>query len=174
MKKIFSHRKAFSLVELFITMVIIAIFTSFVTSNIASQSQTAKQEAERLAAYFTDLMRKADRRHVSFTINFSSLKNVKNVYVFWGSDKTNPTYICKENPGTNDEVIMTPGFSISEKSFTGSASIYETPNEVTYSSSSNRFLSNGSLTIKRDIDNSEYYLVFREGRIRASETKGDQ
>ncbi|MBR1486616.1 MAG: type II secretion system protein, partial [Synergistaceae bacterium] len=68
-KIFFSRRKAFSLVELFVAMVIIAIFTSFVTSNVTSQSQTAKQETEKLAAYITDLMRKADRRHLSFTIN---------------------------------------------------------------------------------------------------------
>ena len=165
MKKIFSHRKAFSLVELFIVMIVIAIFTSFITSNITSQHQTAKQETEKLEAYITELIRKADRRHVSFTINFS---DINKIYFYWRDrDKDDKlVYLYKKNPDKDDEVIMTPGFSISEKSFTGS--------ETTYSSSSNEFSNNGLLKITRDIDKTEYYLIFYKGRIRASETKGDQ
>ena len=158
MKKIFSHRKAFSLVELFIAMVVIAIFTSFVTSNITTQSQTVKQETEKLAAFITDLMRKADRRHMDFTIKFSNLKNVN---VVWGSNKSNDIYISKENPSKT--VILTPGFYISEKTFNGS--------EVTYDSNSNEFSNNGTFTIKHVNTDDEYYLVIYKGRVRASETK---
>ena len=96
-KIFFSRRKAFSLVELFVAMVIIAIFTSFVTSNVTSQSQTAKQETEKLAAYITDLIRKADRRHLSFTINITRIdQNSDEVYVYFNNDKSSPTYIYKK------------------------------------------------------------------------------
>ena len=81
-EKIFSRRKGFSLIELFVAMIIIALFTSFITTNITSQSQTAKAEAEKLAAYITGLARKADRRHINFTIMFNS----DNAYNYFGSD----------------------------------------------------------------------------------------
>lgn len=110
-KKIFfAHRKAFSLVEIFIAMIIIAIFTSFMAPNVMSQRQTAKQEAEKLAAFLTNLTRKADRQHKSLIINFES-------------DKVS----CNA-----DEFILTQGFTISQN-FTDGKLDYD-PNENKFKS----------------------------------------
>ena len=144
----FSRRKAFSLVELFIAMVIIAIFASFIMANITSQNQTVKQEAERLVAYITDLMRKADRRHTNLTIKFESGKVSCNSV---SSDFTLPS-----------------GFSVSEVSQNFSNK------QLKYDSNKNEFDQNGKIKITRALGQTNYYIHFRYGRVRASESAEEE
>ena len=160
--KFFYYHKAFSLVELFITMLIIAIFASFITIDLTSQSQTAKQEAEKLAAFILDLTRKADRRHLDFTIQFES----DQVYSYFGSDTGNKTYLLKENPDTTDTIILDPGFSISNNF----------NNSITYNSNENEFngTGTGKIIITRDSDQTKYYIIFRFGRVRVSENPDEE
>ena len=143
-EKIFPRRKGFSLIELFVAMIIIAVFTSFISVNITSQSQTAKSEAERVAAYITGLMRKSDRRHIPFTIKINS-----------GDIKTT----WKE---ASDDFALNPGFSMEAK-----------PKEFAYDSNENEFTPNDKITLTKTLDSSVYYVHIRNGRVRASEVSTD-
>ena len=175
------RRRGFTIIELFISMVIIAIFTSFITSNISSQSQTAKSEAEKLAAYITDLTRKADRRHMSFVIKFHS----GYTYYYWvhgkDNDKYTRGYLYHNNPEEIDKTkytlltdtpILTPGFSLSGK-FGLDKGVYEADiDELSYNSNKNEFDYNGTLTLTRTLDSTRYNIVIdQEGRIRTEETE---
>ena len=144
-EKIFSRRKGFSLIELFVAMIIIALFTSFITTNITSQSQTAKAEAEKLAAYITGLARKADRRHLGFTITFNS----------------NSTTTSWDRAPSPDIFALAPGFSL------------EKAKNFTYNSNKNEFEDYDTITLKRDLDGKKCYIVIGDvgggGRIRVSE-----
>ena len=159
-EKIFSRRKGFSLIELFVAMIIIALFTSFITTNITSQSQTAKAEAEKLAAYITGLARKADRRHINFTIMFNS----DNAYNYFGSDTEKRTYIFHN--GTIDDtydkkIILSPGFSLKAN-----------VNKLEYDSNENEFNA-GEIILTKDLDSTKSYIIIGDvdngGRIRVSE-----
>ena len=154
------RRKAFSLVELFISMIIIAIFTSFITSNITSQSQTAKQEAEKLTAFITDLTRKADRRHMNFTIQFHS----DYAYSYFGSDTDNKTYIydARATPGDSpDKIIIIPGFTL-DHNFSKKI--------LTYKSNEDEFSDHGTITITRTRDKTSCDIgIDLDGRIRVGE-----
>lgn len=173
-EKIFSRRKGFSLLELFLAVIIIAIFTSFITANITSQDQTVKAEAEKLAAYITGLTLKADRRHIGFTIRLNDTNDSKTVY--WGEKTTPSEYIYKKNPTSKDKVILAPGFSIAYtvKENMGSSGHGEaTYYELTYDANTNEFTPNNTFTLTKDSDNSVHYVHIRSGRIRASEVSTD-
>ena len=173
-EKIFSRRKGFSLIELFVAMIIIALFTSFITTNITSQSQTARAEAEKLAAYITGLARKADRRHINCHIKFDS--NNAYVYAYLGDndEKEKRTYIYDTTgAASSDKVILAPGFLISPD-----FSVKLTNGELRYLSNSNEFSNNGKIIITKatasDKDNDKYhYIHIRRGRVRASESQTD-
>ena len=153
LNKIFLQRqKGFSLVELFIAMIIIAIFSSFITANITSQSQTAKQEAEKLAAYLTDLARKSDRRHMNLTIKFEN----SNVTAYFGTNSS--------NAATSYDIPS--GFSISQN-FPN--------NKLAYDSNENEFNNYGTITITKALNKTYHYIVIgnvgKGGRIRTTETE---
>ena len=171
-EKIFSRRKGFSLIELFVAMIIIAAFTSFITTNITSQSQSVKSEAEKLAAHITDLTRKADRRHINCHIKFNS----DNVYSYFGEkdEEERRTYIYDaRTTGTvsPDKIVLSPGFTISSD-FTNLSE-----KKLTYDSNENEFSNKGKIIITNTLasnkDDKSYYIHFRFGRVRASETVTD-
>jgi len=156
-------------------VIIIAIFTSFITSNISSQSQTVKSEAEKLAMFITDLTRKADRRHMNFTIVLHFNSAPFNAYCYFGKNTKNRTYIYHENPdkieeGYDKKIIVAPGFTLS-LNFT---------NDIVYDADKNEFsyadgkIANGKFILTRTLDDSKYYIHLRNGRIRASESESDE
>ncbi|MBQ9419852.1 MAG: prepilin-type N-terminal cleavage/methylation domain-containing protein [Synergistaceae bacterium] len=150
-------KRGFSLVELFIAIVVMMILASAVTLNINSQRQTAKQEAEKLAAYLHDLMRQADKRHQNFTIDFVGDSTIS---WHWVSNTT-PTItklIYKKNPGKGDNPIVNPGFTV-EKT-------YSNVSTATYDYTDNT-MPMGTFTIKRDSDGEKYYVIIDSlGRVR--------
>lgn len=66
-------KRGFSLVELAIVMAIIFIMAAAVTLNSNAFKQTAKDQAERVAAFIHKQARKADRHHLRFAIRFPEI-----------------------------------------------------------------------------------------------------
>jgi len=170
------RRRGFSLLELFIAMVIIAIFASFITANINSQAQTAQSEAERLEAYLTDLTRKADRRHLDFTIKFES----DNAYYYWAFGKDDDVntrgYLYHENPDKIDTTKYTLLFNkpILAQEFSISHNFENLKeNQLTYNATENEFNEKGRITLTQTLDQTKYYVHIRSGRARASENEKD-
>lgn len=144
-KEIFgTHRKGLSLMELFIAMMIVAILTSFIAPNVASQRQTAKQEAERLAAFLTGLVRKSDRRHMDLTIKFETNKVTCN----------------------SDEFILTQGFSVSQN-FSGNQVVYYS-NENVFESKGKLTI------VSPYDEMPHYVHIRLDGRVRASDFEDEE
>ena len=147
----FKH--GFSLTELLIVIAIIMILASMIAINMDSYKQTAKQEAEKLAGYIHDLMRKADRSHRGFEITFDDSK----IQWAWTDDTNNKKTIYKKNPNDTDKPLISPGFEV-EGNFS---------DKVTYKTDS-RFCKEGHFTVTRKEDASKYYVYIFNGRIRIS------
>ena len=152
-KKIFLSQKGFTLVEFLVSLIVIAIFASFYAVNLSSQEQTAKQEAEKIAAYLTDLTRKADRRHISFRI----VKNSSGIIGYWDGTKS------------SFDIYSTSDGHLLNKDFTMTAS----QNEFNYNAEENKFTQRGHFTITRPLDGSSYYIIISNGRIRTSDNDAD-
>ena len=155
----FLNRRGFTLIELFIVMVIMIIFASFITMNMDSQKQTAQQEAEKLAQYLHDVMRKADRRHMKFVIEKATDE------ITWKWLSGNTTYdteeklIYKKNPSDSDKPIISANFTLDLS-----------PAPITYNAYENEFEQKSTFTITRNGDSAEYYLHVKEGRLRLSQS----
>lgn len=164
----FKH--GFSLTELLIVIAIIMILASMIAVNMDSYKQTAKQEAEKLAGYIHDLMRKADRSHRGFAINLETTQ----LRWQWASDNTSwksttdGILIYKKNPTGTEKPIISPGFTIEYK-FSGKDG---SPNLVKYGTDS-QFNRNGHFTVINDknTEDTKYFVNLRFGRVRASDKK---
>lgn len=161
----FKH--GFSLTELLIVIAIIMILASMIAINMDSYKQTAKQEAEKLAGYIHDLMRKADRSHKGFEIYWETTP--ERIRWQWSSNKiswangTDGILIYKKNLTATDKPVISPGFTIEYK-FSGYAD-----NKLKYGTDG-QFNKNGHFKITRDDDKTDIcYIYFRLGRIRCSE-----
>ena len=67
------RKSAFTLMELMVGMVIIAVTTTVIIANVdALGGQTAKREAEKLAHWLTTLMTIADSRNDGFTLTINA------------------------------------------------------------------------------------------------------
>ena len=152
-KKIFLSLKGFTLVEFLVSLIVMAIFASFYAVNLSSQDQTARQEAERIAAYLTDLTRKADRRHISFQIK----KEGNNIVGYWDGTKSKfDIYSGSDGQVLNKDFKMEANQDL-----------------FTYNSEENKFTQKGHLRITRPLDGSSYDIKISDGRIRTSDSNED-
>ncbi|MBR0184782.1 MAG: type II secretion system protein, partial [Synergistaceae bacterium] len=81
-----NRRNGFTLVELLTAIVVMTIISGAAMMSLTAADQTAKREAERVQAYIYDLMRKADRAHVNFTMKLYG--NGNNLIVTWNNGNT--------------------------------------------------------------------------------------
>lgn len=143
-----STKRGFSLIEVFTAVLIILIFASFITLKMDSNRQTAKKEAEKLADYIHELMREADRSHVSFSIVYK-----EGLIQISKSDK--------DGKNTFTDLPVASGFTVS---FNNSSE------PIQYNISNNAFDTPRTFTVTSEKDNTPYYIVIRNGRIRTSAT----
>lgn len=152
-------QKAFTLTELAIGILIAAIAGAAISLSSLSAKQTAKHEAERVAAYIYRTIQKADRIHKGFNI-------------YTGQDfGTSEYFIAIRWPNADNK---------SDKSFQASPgckfvdnfdTIVGSRNENTYLPEEKRFKWGGHITVT-DSAGENYYVIFaavEEGRIRIDE-----
>lgn len=139
-------QKAFTLTELAIGILIAAIAGAAISLSSLSAKQTAKHEAERVAAYIYRMVQKADRIHRGFWMN----TNPGYIYINWNSGPEDDSF--KASPGCSYEGFFKEG-------------------NLTYNISDKRFPGGGHITIT-DSAGEKYYVIFaavEEGRIRIDE-----
>ena len=147
MKNNMKTYRAFTVAELMIGILVMAISSAAMLLSAQSAKQTAQHEAERLAAYIYRTMNKADRMHN----NFNMLTAPGYIHIDWDS-------------GPNDLSFKASGGCMYENNFWGG--------KITYNSNSKRFISGGTITVT-DSQGEKYYVIIAgitEGRIRTSPT----
>ena len=141
------NRGGFTLVEVMITVSIMAIMASVLTFSTDFTKQTAKREAQRLFVFLYRSMNKADSRRINFTF----IASPAHVLLNWGN-------------GKYEKLIASKGCAYSNN-FPGG--------ECTYNARNRRCNTGGTITVL-DSEGKKYYVVLAgitEGRIRLSETR---
>lgn len=139
----------FSMIELLTAVLVTAILSMAFVFIPSMTRQSAKSEAEKIAAKIKNLMQQADRRHIGFTIEF--YENINEVRIKWSDDH-------------HQVLPVNSAFRI--KSNNNGANLV-------YSIKNSSFLPPGrTITVKRD-DGKEYYVIIYVpgGRIRTSAQK---
>ena len=111
-RKILKKRIAFSLVEVLIVITVLGIMAAYITMNAESTKQTAKSEAEKVAALLKRYITKADKIHGGFYFLIDSDKiTVKNnkgeaTLVNKETEKEEPATIgCTYTPWLDDKPV---------------------------------------------------------------------
>ena len=158
------RRKAFTITELAIAILILGIMAAYVTLNINTSKHTAKSEAERILAQLYRLTETASKKHVSFKVLFTGAEQTNYVDVEWQTPTTSRTY----HTGYDREIKLTKGCSVQNLNKMSCVSGHN----LRYSISNNSFLP-PSMTLKvKGTDKSVYYiLIYVPGtRMRLSDT----
>ena len=142
------NRRAFTLIELVIGVVVMVVALSAGLISITSARQTAMREAERITAYLHRVMHKAEKVNKNFFIEVST----DSIRVKW------------------------LGISTADDSFKASNSCaysHNFPeNKARYNASARAWSSGGTITVK-GADGKTMYVVIaiiNQGRIRISDT----
>jgi prepilin-type N-terminal cleavage/methylation domain-containing protein len=114
-------RRAFTLTEVVISIVILGIMAASLTLSTSSSKQNAKREAERIAAVMNRLIESADRKHSRF----------------WFIPDNNEIYIAREK----DYLSTTPTEKFNFKVSSG-CSFSSSPEILGYNTSENTRFSN--------------------------------
>lgn len=145
------RRRAVTLTELTVGIAILSLLAGAFTLSPNLWSQTAKREAERLAAKITALTRTADRTKIDFTLNIDR-----------GRPYMRITYQPKGRREYSENFYASAGCSYE----------WNAPNDkLTYSHTKNTFT--GGTTINVYGKNGPHYVIIavRGGRIRTSHTR---
>lgn len=162
-------RRGFTIVELSVGIVVMMITYAAISLSASGAKQTAKHEAERLAAYIFRTIQKADRIHQGFNMDMKS--EVK-------ADGTKEYYVMIRwpNVGLNEN---------EDKDFKASAgctykdNFQGKDNEITYNATDKKFTNGGADTggtiTVTDSQGEKYYVIIAvtEGRIRLDENPPD-
>ncbi len=152
-------RRGFTVVELVIVLILFAISYASWTLSISLATQTAEHEAERLAAYIDRVIDKADRMHLSFTMDTDFDTD---------SAGNKSYYITVKWPGGEEN---------HDKSFRASAGCRYSDNfkgtdkeELVYNVISKQFNTGGKITVTDSQGETCYIKIgSTEGRIRITE-----
>ena len=150
----------FTLPELIIAITVLGVMAGAVTLSSVVGKQTAKAEAEKIAAEIQKLLKTADRTHEGFCLETQD----KILCYKWDSlpnRRSNWKKIPKE---LNDDANKIQNYKFNLKVVTGTTFQYNA-----YKNSFNG--EGGSIEITRKDDkNDKYYIIFAEtsGRVRAS------
>ena len=150
-----SRRNAFTMTELVVCLIIIAILAAF-SLNPHITDQTAKKEAEKIALFMHKLARTAERTKQKFTININTTE--RELKATWANN-TSETFKAAAN------------FAIS----------YNNGSSIIYNPSTGSVTHFGTLTVTRNDEAKHknetdktpyiYYVVISSvGRIRTSDT----
>lgn len=141
-------------------MAIIFIMAAAVTLNSNAFKQTAKDQAERVAAFIHKQARKADRHHLRFAIRFPEINQaVKEFNILWEYNKND------SNP--NIVKINNRSYLASDEAFKLSCPITASENDIVYEPVGNGFRNLADDTLKLVItdSNNETYsvLLYKNG-----------
>ena len=140
------HRKAFAVVEIAICVLVLSIMATVMSLKPDAVKQTAKREAERIAAYIYSLMEEASLRHVPLNIQVGKSRFI----VTWNEDWRTQDFSFEASPGCKYEA------NVVESTF-----VYNWLNE--------RFNA-GTITV-HGADKKRHYVILagiNEGRVRTS------
>ncbi len=143
-----NSRKGFTLIEIVVGILVMMLLLTVARLSITIEGQSAKREAERVAAYLYRLMQMADRRRQNFDI--STFRD--HISIKWEGTASIDTSF-KASPGCEYP-----------KSIAGKLT------EITYNAMNRQFNNGGTITINgADGKTSEVTLGTTEGRIRISD-----
>lgn len=158
-----TKRGAFTVIELFIGIAVMGMISSVALMSVNMAKQTAKREAERVAAYIYRVIQSADRRGQDFTLDmdFQDKKGGGREYyitITWRKNEKNPDSSFKASAG----------YKYSDN-FKGNE--YD---ELVYIAKNRQFKTGGRIKIQ-DADGNTCYVIIgsTEGRIRISDTSPD-
>lgn len=168
------RRKAFTLTEVVIAILVLGIMAASLTLNPDSAKQTAKREADLIAAQLYRLIETANRKHVSFKVLFNGEEQTEYVDVEWQTPMTS-----KYNHTGYDKLKLSKGCSIKNLNYgenASSSSNMNTPDTeryyLVYRLGDQGFRVTGMTLQVKGQDNSVYYIIiYTPGtRIRTSDT----
>ncbi|MBQ3403639.1 MAG: prepilin-type N-terminal cleavage/methylation domain-containing protein [Synergistaceae bacterium] len=141
------NRRGFTVVEVLVCLVVMAIMAAAMTIAPGTTKQTAEREAQRVMMWLYRQIDRADRLHTYFAIT----PDVDHILILWKGDAT-----------TQD------------RSFTPTAGCSYSKNfgSITYNSQIKRFINGGHISVHAS-DGGVYYVIIapQEGRIRISDTQ---
>ena len=167
-------RKAFTLTEILIALLILTITAAAMTLSPSASKQTAKREAERIVTQLYRLIEIANRTHVAFKVLFDGNEQTGSVPVEWQTPATSQFF----HIGYDREIKLSDGCSIQNLNY----SVNDSNNMISigngrlnleYGIGDNGFLPPGTTFKVTGQDNSIYYIIiYVPGtRIRTSDTK---
>ncbi len=143
------YRKAFTVVEIAICILVLSIMATVMSLKPDAVKQTAKREADRVAAYVYSLMEEASLRHVPLNIQVGTTpEGISRFVVTWNNNGLTPDVSFKASPGCKYEANV---------------------KEFNYNLVNKRFDA-GTITV-HGADGKNYYVIFagiNEGRVRTS------
>ena len=159
------RRKAFTLTEIVIAILVLGIMAAAMTLSPGSAKQSAKREADRIVAQLYRLIEYANRTHVSFKVLFDGTEQTESVPVEWQTPTTSKFY----HIGYDRELKLTNGFSIKNLNNMSSASQHN----LVYGIGDNSFLPPSmTLQVKAPDESVHYIIIYVPGtRIRTSDTR---
>ena len=144
--------KGFSLVEILMVILVMGVMAAIITISPNVAKQSAKSEAERIAAYIYRKMQTADRIHKGFKLDLRTKNN--DIRTIWNNE---------------DATNVLSDFQLS-------AGCYYSHNyddrECAYNVTNKLFPRGGTITVN-GADGETYYVILasgNEGRIRVSDT----
>lgn len=152
-------RKAFTLTELVVGIMVMAITYAAMSLSSSAAKQTAQHEAERLAAYIFRTIQKADRIHTGFNMYTGQDINTSEYFIEikWPGGEKNHDRSFKPSPGCK---------------YVDNFDSTTSDGENTYMPEDKRFKWGGHITVT-DSEGEVYYVIIAatEGRIHTSETE---
>ena len=157
-----TKHRAFTVIELFIGIAVMAMISSVALMSVNVAKQTAKREAERVQAYIYRVIQSADRRGQGFTLDT----------IFQDSEDGRRQFFIE---------IKWQGERDYDRSFKASNGCTYSDNfkgneldELEYSTKKRQFFTGGTITV-HGADGKYYYVIIAstEGRIRISDTPPD-
>ena len=159
------RRKAFTLTEVVIAILVLGIMAASLTLSPNSARQTAKREADLIVTQLYRLIETANRKHVSFKVLFDGTEQKDYVLVEWQTPETSQLY----NIGYYRELKLTKGCSIKNLNNMDSMNRFN----LKYSLGDNSFLPPGmTLQVKGQDESIHYIIIYVPGnRLRISDTR---
>ena len=158
------RRRAFTLTELVVAILILSIMAAAMTLSPSSAKLTAKTEADRITAQLYRLVETANRKHVAFKVLFNGNEQTGSVPVEWQTPSTSQFH----QTGYERELKISKGFSVKNLNNMDSTNGFN----LVYNIGNNRFDPPGmTLQVKGTDGSIHYVIVFVPGsRIRTSYT----
>ena len=159
------RRKAFTITELAIAMLIMTTMAAAIALSTNTAKQTAKNEAERIVTQLYRLIETANRTHVAFRVLFDGTMQTEAVPVEWQT----PTTSQLHHTGYDREIKLSRGFSIQNLNNMSSASTHN----LVYTIGGKGFDPPGMTLQVTGADESIYYIIIYVpgSRIRTSDTR---